>query len=153
MRICDQERRWPDYVGQALGFGLRCSLSLPLSEGGSTFGAMNVYGFARPGLFTPPVQHQYRLFAAQAAGALRLATRHANDAVLMSQLEQALNSRTVIDQAIGILIGVHQVSAQRAFDLLRAQSQASKRKLRDIAADVVSGATGEPPRPGRSFTT
>ncbi len=147
------ETRWPDYVSRALGFGLRCSLSLPLSEGGSTFGAMNVYGFSQPGLFTEAVQHQYRLFAAQAAGALRLATRHANDTVLMSQLEQALNSRTIIDQAIGILIGRHQLSADRAFDLLRAQSQTTKRKLRDIAADVVAEATGQPPRPGRPFTT
>jgi AmiR/NasT family two-component response regulator len=69
----------------------------------------------------------------------------------MAQLEEALNSRSVIDQGLGILIARHQLTAAEAFDLLGRQSQNSKRKLRDIADDLVTQASGEPPAPGRPF--
>lgn len=150
----ETEQRWPPYTVRARQLGLGCSLSVPLVDvDQTTFGAMNVYGFGQPGLFDADRQYQFGLFASQATGALRLATRHANDTALMVQLEQALNSRTVIDQAVGILIGRHQVSAARAFDLLRAQSQSRKKKMRDVAAELVAEATGEPPTPGRPFST
>jgi AmiR/NasT family two-component response regulator len=69
----------------------------------------------------------------------------------MSQLEEALNSRSVIDQALGILIGRHHLTASEAFDLLRRQSQNNNRKLRDVATDLVTQASGDSPDPGRPF--
>lgn len=148
---CRSETRWPAYIAMAVRDGLRCSMSLPLAAAGTTFGAINLYGFDQPDLFGDAEQHQLRLFTAQASGALRLATRQAKDQALMAQLEQALNSRSVIDQALGILIGRHQLTTTEAFDLLRRQSQNSHRKLRDVATDLVTQASGEPPRPGRPF--
>jgi GAF domain-containing protein len=147
------ERRWPAYTSMAIREGLRCSLSLPLISYGITFGAMNVYGFERPHLFGDTEQRQYRLYAEQASSALRLASRQLSDAAQLTQLEQALNSRTVIDQAIGILIARHQLTATEAFELLRAQSQNSHRKLREIATELVTRASGQPPEPGRPFNT
>ena len=47
------EERWPVYIADAVKAGLRCSLSLPLTINGDTFGAMNVYGFDNPHLFGP----------------------------------------------------------------------------------------------------
>ncbi len=146
------EARWPAYTASAAGDGLRCSMSLPLTASGVTFGAMNVYGFDHPNLFGETEQRQYRLFAAQAAGSLRLATRQAGDTKTLAQLEEALSSRTVIDQAIGVLVDRHQLSTDQAFALLRQQSQTSHRKLRDVATDLVTGASGSPPTPGRPFT-
>jgi GAF domain-containing protein len=145
------EQRWPPYIATAVRQGLRCSMSVPLGAAELTFGAMNIYGFDRPNLFGEAEQRQFQLFAAQASGALRLATRQVRDAALLNQLEEALNSRSVIDQAIGILIGRHHVTAAEAFDLLRRQSQNSHRKLRDIATDLVTQASGQPPTPGRTF--
>jgi len=145
--------RWPPFTARALREGLRCSLSLPLTAGGTTFGAINVYEFDKPHFFGETEQRQYHLFAVQAAGALRLATRQHKDTVLLSQLEAALNSRSVIDQAIGILIGRHQLTGAEAFDLLRRQSQNSHRKLRDIATDLVTDASGAAPTPGHPFDT
>ena len=77
--------------------------------------------------------------------------RAAKDAALMSQLEEALNSRSVVDQALGILIGRHHLTASEAFDLLRRQSQNNNRKLRDVATDLVTQASGDSPGPGRPF--
>ncbi len=145
------EQRWPSFVGLAVETGLRCSLSLPLTVSGRTFGAMNVYGFETPGLFGPTEQRRLELFAAQAAGTLRVATRQVKDATLLTQMEESLQSRTVIDQALGIIMGQQRCTASVAFELLRQQSQNTRRRLRDIAADLVTRTSGEPPQPGRPF--
>jgi AmiR/NasT family two-component response regulator len=54
-----------------------------------------------------------------------------------------MESRAVIEQAKGILMSTHRIDADTAFDLLRGRSQASNRKLRDVAADIVNGTTGD----------
>jgi GAF domain-containing protein len=145
------EQRWPVYVRLAAETGLRCSLSLPLTIAGDTFGAMNVYGFERPELFGPPEQRQLELFAAQAAGTLRVAHRQVKDAALLAQMEASLLSRTVIDQALGIIMGQQRCTASTAFELLRRESQNSRRRLRDVAADLVQATSGSPPETGRPF--
>jgi GAF domain-containing protein len=147
----DVEGRWPNYLATARTQGLRCSLSLPLTILGETAGAMNNYGFDKPGTFTDPVRHRCEVFAGQASGALQLVLGQARDSELRDQLEQALSSRTVIDQAIGILMGRQRCTADEAFDLLRRRSQGSQHKLRDVAADLITTVTGQEPQPGRSF--
>ncbi len=147
------ELRWPDYVAAAVAAGLRCSLSLPLTINRQTFGAMNIYGFDRPGLFGEGERRQLELFAAQAAGTLRVATRQMKDTTLLQQMEEALRSRTVIDQALGIIMAQQRCTASEAFTLMRRESQNSRRRLRDVAADLVARISGQPPEPGRPFDT
>jgi hypothetical protein len=112
---------------------------------------MNIYGFDRPGALTDPVRQRCEVFAGQASGALQLVLGQARDSEVRDQLEQALSSRTVIDQAIGILMGQQLCTADEAFTLLRMRSQSSQRKLRDVAADLVTKVTGEEPQPGTKF--
>jgi AmiR/NasT family two-component response regulator len=69
------------------------------------------------------------------------------------QLADALVSSSVIDQAIGILMGQQRCAASAAFDLLRQASQHRNRKLRDIAAEIVTSVSGEPPQPRPPFRT
>lgn len=145
------EQRWPDYVPTAVEMGLRCSLSLPLTIGGDTFGALNVYGFEAPDVFGPTKARRLALFAAQAAGTLRVATRQVKDATLLAQMEESLQSRTVIDQALGIVMGQQRCPASVAFELLRRESQSSRRRLRDVAADLVTRTSGQAPEQGRPF--
>jgi GAF domain-containing protein len=144
------ETRWPEYRVRALEQGVRSSLSLPLAVDGSTVGAMNLYGFASRA-FTPAVRQQAETFAAQAAAGLTLVLRNALHAEESEQLEQALVFRTIIDQALGILMAQQRCPADEAFALLRAQSQNNNRKLRDVAADLITRITGQPPVPGASF--
>ncbi|GAA1854430.1 GAF and ANTAR domain-containing protein [Microlunatus capsulatus] len=148
----EHEERWPDYTRHARGEGLRSSLSLPLVATGSTSGALNLYAFDRTAMAEDPeVRGRLELLATQASDSLRFVTRQLEDTALISQLEQALSSRSVIDQAIGILIGRHHLSAADAFDLLRRRSQTSQTKLRAVAADLVEEASGHPATPGRTF--
>jgi AmiR/NasT family two-component response regulator len=57
----------------------------------------------------------------------------------------------VIDQALGILMAQQRCSADEAFALLRTHSQNNNRKLRDVAADLITRVTGQPPVLGRGF--
>lgn len=145
------ESRWPSYMAVAVRAGLRCSLSMPLALQAAPFGAMNVYGFEQPDLFGPDQRRQLELFAAQASGTLRVGSRQAQDSALLAQMEEALRSRTTIDQALGIIMAQQRVAASAAFELLRRQSQNSRRRLRDVAADLVARTTGQPPEEGRPF--
>jgi GAF domain-containing protein len=147
------ERRWPAYIARAQQQGLLRSLSLPLTVQGSTLGAMNIYGFAGSAALDGHTRQQLEVFAGQASGALLLATTKADDTSLRTQLEQALSSRTVIDQALGIVMAEQRCDADQAFDLLRMRSQSSQRKLRDVAADLITHVTGQPPRDSKPFDT
>jgi GAF domain-containing protein len=144
------ESRWPEYRAHALQQGILSSLSLPLTVEDSTVGAMNLYGFARQ-TFTPAVRHHAETFAVQAAAGLTLVLRNVTQAEESEQLEQALASRTVIDQALGILMAQQRCTADEAFALLRAQSQNNNRKLRDVAGDLITNVSGQPPHNGPSF--
>jgi GAF domain-containing protein len=147
-----EEDRWPIYTKAAMQQGLRCSLSLPLASQEQTLGAMNFYGFERPGMFSGAERQRYEVFAGQAAGALQIAALRHRDVELVNQLETALSSRSVIDQAIGVLMAQQRCTAEEAFDLLRAHSQNSQRKIREIAADLITRISGQPPKSGNHFT-
>jgi GAF domain-containing protein len=143
--------RWPTYRDSAVELGVRCSLSYPLAVQDRIVGALNVYGFQRPHGFTEEDRQRVATFATQAATALAVAMRFAKQAEISDQLEAALTSRSVIDQAIGVLMGQQRCDAETAFALLRSHSQHNNRKLRDVAIDLITRITGQPPSEGRTF--
>ena len=153
MADLEREGRWPQYLANVAGTGLRCSLSLPLVVEDDTIGALNVYGFDRESMFAEPERRLLELFAARVAGTLQVARRLARDSHLLAQMDEALNSRSVIDQALGIIMGQQRTTSRDAFELLRRESQNSRRRLRDVAADLVERTTGRAAEPGRDFGT
>ena len=60
---------------------------------------------------------------------------------LAAQLQGALQTRAVIEQAKGVLIGQRGLSAQAAYEQLRAQARAERRKLAAVSAELVRDAT------------
>jgi len=144
------ETRWPEYRNRAMELGVRSSLSIPLTSGQHILGGLNLYG-SRPGNFGGIVRQHAEIFAVQAATALLLVLRTADHSQRSVQLEQALSSRTAIDQAIGILMAQQECTAEEAFALLRAHSQNNNRKLRDVAAELITRVSGRAPVPGRRF--
>jgi GAF domain-containing protein len=147
----DHDSRWPVYREHVRPEDLRCSLSLPLTVAARTAGALNLYGFERPNLFGPAERRRADLFAAQASTALTLMLHQVHQTGITRQLEQALDSRSVIDQALGILMAQQRCTADQAFRLLRLHSQNNNLKLRDVAAELVLRVTGSQPVPGRRF--
>jgi AmiR/NasT family two-component response regulator len=68
---------------------------------------------------------------------------------LSAQLEAAMASRAVIEQAKGVIMAARAIDQDTAFDLLRRTSQAENRKLRQIAVEIVEAAAAGQPVPLR----
>lgn len=139
-----QESRWGAYPALAMRHGVRSSLSLPLVVDGDPRGAVNLYA-AVSHAFDAAARCRALAFSEQAAAALTVVSRQAQLTQLTEQLQAALASRSVIDQAIGIIVGRDRCSPDDAFALLRTTSQHQNRKLREIAADLVAATAGPPP--------
>ena len=124
--------RWPSWGRAMVGaLGIRSSLSFRLfTRPDRTWGALNVYA-TQPSAFTEEDVLQGQTVAALAAVAL---ARSIND----EQLVQAIESRTVIGQAVGMLMERYRLDEDRAFDVLRRLSSHDNVKLRDLAAQVVA---------------
>jgi hypothetical protein len=140
------EARWPEFEARAASDGIRSCLALPLNSGGKSVGALNLYA-RTASAFGATEARRAENFAENASGALALATRLASDATLIEQLRSSLTSRTVIDQALGIIMAREECTQTRAFAILRTASQNSNIKLRDVATAIVTSVTGEPPQP------
>ncbi|WP_138444003.1 ANTAR domain-containing protein [Sinomonas susongensis] len=73
---------------------------------------------------------------------LRLAARYAHQQELAEHRAAAMKSRTVIDIAIGVVIGQNRCSPEEGFEILKRASNARNEKLADVARTVVSSVTG-----------
>lgn len=69
-----------------------------------------------------------------------------------AQLEAALSSRSLIDQALGILMRQQRCTAEQPMALLRSYSQNTNRKVRDVAADMIERVSGAAPAAGTPFS-
>jgi len=146
------EARWPRYRPHALQQGVRSSLSIPLTVGETTVGALNLYGFTERA-FAAAARAHLETFAGQATTALALLMRNIEQEERSGQLERALTSRSTIDQAIGVLMEQQHCTAEAAFQLLRTHSQNNNIKLRELAADIIERTAGRATTPGGRFAT
>lgn len=133
------EERWPAFMAGCEAGEVQSLLALPLESGGRRFGALNLYGYARHA-FDHSDLVLVRMAAARAADALAAAVQVAGARQVAAQMEQAMASRAVIEQAKGVLMGRHSISEVVAFELLRRQSQEQNLKLRVLAAQIVGEA-------------
>jgi GAF domain-containing protein len=123
------DARWPKFAARAVELGMRRMLACQLSAPQKTIGALNLYA-REPDAFDAESQHIATVFAAHAS--IALANRR-----LQADLKRAYESRSVIGQAIGILVERRRITADQAFDLLVRASQNRHVKLRELAAYVV----------------
>lgn len=145
------ETRWGDYAGHALSNGVRSVFSLPLTLDGDTRGALNLFAVT-PHAFTDADLTRAEAFTRQATTALTILLRHAATRALDDELRDALATRAVIDQALGILMVTRKISSHEAFEILRHTSQTTNRKVSAIAAELIETMTGHPPEPPRPLT-
>ena len=145
------EQRWGDFPSHALSSGVAASLSVPLTAGEATIGAMNLYSVTAHEFSAGEIS-QATAFAAQASGALTLVERHESQLKVNAQLLDALASRSIIDQAMGVLMGTRHISATEAFDALRSQSQRRNIKLHAVATDLVELMSKHAAEPAPAFS-
>lgn len=140
----EDQGRWGGYPPVALAAGVRAVLAHPLEVRGSVVGVLNLYAHG-PDLFPESVQQIAKQFVDPAALLLSGALRRLSQEELIGQLQAALASRAVIDQAIGIVMGRRGCSADDAFAVLRRMSNDRNIKLRDLAQAVTeAAASGRP---------
>jgi len=144
------EDRWPGYAQRSLDHGLCSSLSLPLDLGDSAAGALNMYVFERHTFDDAEVVELSEL-RDDVSRAISLALRHFDVTTQRDQLHQALGTRRVIDQALGIIMAQNRCSAEEAFGILRQASQNRNVKVRVLAADLIRSATGTEPTDDANF--
>jgi GAF domain-containing protein len=133
------EKMWPHFGPRVGRLGVHSALSLPLLLPDRVVGAINVYAYGK-NVFDQHAAEFGELFSKPAAVAVRNGQILAEALALSVQLQSALSSRPVIDQAIGIIRGRTGRSVEEAFTQLRALSQSQHRKLADVAHQMVDEA-------------
>jgi GAF domain-containing protein len=133
--------RWPEFAAAALAHGVRATLSIPLAARGASIGALNLYAES-PGAFTDAHEKGVLVFAEQASIALANAQVYWDARELSENLSEAIKTREVISQAVGILMAAGGRGPDEAFQVLASASQRENRKVRDIAAEIVTRTVG-----------
>ncbi len=133
------DKLWPRFGPRVGRLGVHSVLSLPLLLPGQVVGAINVYAH-RTNAFTERAAELGESFAVAAAVAVHNAHVLTQARTLTTQLQTALSTRPVIDQAIGILRARSGGTAEEAFDRLRRISQAENIKLAVVARSIVEEA-------------
>jgi len=122
--------RWPRWGPAAAELGFHSIISAEVHGRGQRIGALNLYGTSRT-TFTPDDVDVARLFAGH--GAIALADARSEDTLL-----EALDTRTMIGQAQGILMERFALDADQAFAVLRRYSQESNRRVGEIVAEIIA---------------
>ncbi|WP_231486577.1 GAF and ANTAR domain-containing protein [Candidatus Blastococcus massiliensis] len=136
-----EERRWPEYTQVCIERGSLSSLSVPAPIRESIQAAVNLYA-REAHAFDDVARDTGREFASYAALAVGNMHLYETTREWALNLDAAMRSRAVIEQAKGILMSQRRCDAAEAFNMLAAASQRSDRKLRDIAQSLVDGVSG-----------
>ncbi len=154
--VLDEGERWADYLAEIAGHGLRSILAVPIrlttADEGSvaddgTSGekaAINLYADA-PHTFSEDDIADAQNLAAAIATTVAIAVRLAATSDRAGHLEAALDSRTTIDIATGIIMAQNRCSQDDAVTILKAASSARNIKLRELAASVIASVSSEEP--------
>ncbi len=129
--------RWPRFADKAVHFGFTGVHALPLRHRGTTIGALNLFTAGGPLLSGDDVTILQAVADVATIAILQERTIRAGE-VLNSQLQAALNSRIVIEQAKGALARILSVTVDDAFTEMRVYARANHLKLSDVAREVLT---------------
>jgi GAF domain-containing protein len=135
------------FVIEARARNIRCALSNPIQGPDGVMGVLSSYS-TRPHVYDDITQHMAQAFADTVAVVVTIMLKLADQTQVNEDLNNALMSRSIIDQAIGVIMAENRCAREDAFNILRNASQNRHEKLREIAADLVRSITGHEPTPG-----
>lgn len=133
------DERWPDLTPLVVPHGVRAVLGVPTRLGGTPIGSLNVYR-AEPYEWDDSDVAASEAFNGVIESVLGGAVAARRSGRLVAQLQEALDRRVVIERAVGVVMARHRLDAVAAFNALRRAARDTRRKVGDVAADVLAGA-------------
>jgi GAF domain-containing protein len=130
--------RWPRFAPRATNAGYQSVHAFPLRLRSQTIGAFNVFGDTKGGDFQGPDVRIMQALADVATIALLQERAIRRAEALTEQLQSALNSRIIIEQAKGAIAQAHNVSIDEAFARIRGYARHHHRQLADVAHTIVT---------------
>jgi GAF domain-containing protein len=137
------DKRWPAYSKALLEAGVHSTLGVPLGIADGASAALNFFA-DRPGAFTEDVYAKALGFAASAHNTFHLSVRLNAAQNRADDLEAALESRTAINLACGVIMAQNRCSQAEAMEILTRVSSNRNRKLRDVATELIAQLSGGP---------
>ncbi|GHH93964.1 GAF and ANTAR domain-containing protein [Streptomyces capillispiralis] len=131
----EDPERWPHFVPRCRQLGVGSMMGFLLYTREEELGALNMYS-RKPGVFTEDSETAGWLLASHAAVAF-------SSALTDAQMQEAITTRHMIGEAMGILMGRHRITEEQAFEILRTQSQRTNTKLREVARRVCETGAAE----------
>jgi GAF domain-containing protein len=131
--------RWPEFKAAALSQGFSSVHALPMRVSGRTIGAMGLFGDKPGSLSSEDAAIGQALVDVATISILQ--ERNIRESELVNeQLQRALNSRVLIEQAKGVIAYTSQVSMEEAFRRLRSYARSNNQSLHDTATLVIDRA-------------
>ncbi len=148
--LASPKQRWPRFAEAAAQAGFQTVEALPMRLRTQVIGALNLFR-ADPGPWDPAELRVGQALADVATIGLLHERNVRRSDTLAEQLQRALNSRVVIEQAKGKLAERLGMEMDQAFTLLRDYARNSNQRLTDVARNFVSSPTADfPPLPRRT---
>jgi GAF domain-containing protein len=133
------EDRWPAFAPAAAGRGLLAVLASPIPYSDQAVGVVAVFA-GQTHSWTEAEREAIVAFTELVALLILNAMEASERGRLAGELQVALDSRVVIEQAKGVLVGRHGLTTRQAFDRLRRQARDQRRPLSEVSRAVVSAA-------------
>jgi GAF domain-containing protein len=131
--------RWPAFAPAAVEQGLRAVLASPIPYSDQAVGVVTVFA-GGPHDWTDAEGEAIVAFTELVALLILNAMEASERGRVAGELQVALDSRVVIEQAKGVLVGRHGLTTRQAFERLRRQARDQRRPLTEVARAVVSAA-------------
>jgi GAF domain-containing protein len=134
----DVPDRWPDYVIAAKIAGIQTVAGIPMLAEGEAIGAVNLYG-SQPRSWSAEDLRVATIFASIATGYLAHASAASQQQRTNEQLQQALNTRLIVEQAKGVLATQRAITVDDAFQTIRKYARDNNVRIHQVSQEIVRG--------------
>jgi hypothetical protein len=138
VHLAAAQERWPKFAPAALESGFGASHALPMRLRGQVIGALNLFTRNEHQLSATDLAIGQAMADMATIGLLHQRNAH-DQTALTEQLEMALNSRVLVEQAKGALAARATISLNEAFDRIRNHARRNQRTVASVATEVVNG--------------
>lgn len=133
-----EEPRWPAFADEALQQGCKAVAGIPMVANGSRIGAMNIFS-NQPRAWSAEDLQIAQILAHMASGYIKNVRMLSASQLMTAQLQHALDSRIIIEQAKGILAERNGTTPHKAFETLRQHARSNNLRIHDLCHAVVKG--------------